>query len=377
MRSVRVAILLLLFALAGAEAADIDVRRLDGGSTLVVVEGKLEIGDIEAFRAKVAALPAAGTTVAFQSKGGRLLAGIRIGTLIRSKKFATVVPDAAECASACALAWLGGTRRFAGKDAKIGFHAAYVIREGGPTESGPGNAIVGAYLNQLGLSEKAILYVTQAVPTSMQWMSMQDAAEYGIAVAPLSPLPHSAPTGAAATDHPRGSPERLAIDFVLALVTRWSGPNAELLLFLDKSYAEKVLYFGKPTPRQAVLRDKRRLAERWNQRAYTVRPGSLSATCTGSDGTCRVKGVMSWKFSNQANESARGITSFEYSVINVIDEREPLQIAAETTSANDKRPAASNPLTLVGRGLQKLVSQLRTTNKSANTSIRPKAPIVR
>jgi len=375
-RSVSIAILLLLFALTAAEAADIDVKRLEGGSTLVVVEGKLEFGDIETFRAKVAALPAGGTTVAFQSKGGRLLAGIRIGTVIRSKKFATVVPDAAECASACALAWLGGTRRFAGKDAKIGFHAAYVIREGAPTESGPGNAIVGAYLNQLGLSEKAILYVTQAVPTSMQWMTMQDAAEYGIAVAPLSPPPHSASAGAAASDYPKGSSERLAIDFVLALVTRWSGPNAELMPFLDQSYADKVLYFGKPTPRQTVLREKRRLAERWNQRAYTVRPGSLSAMCTGRDGTCRVKGVMSWKLTNHET-SARGSTSFEYSVINVIDEHEPLRIAAETTSAKDRRPAALTPLTLVGQGLQKLVSPLRATSKSANTVSRPKAPVVR
>src|SRR5262249_17169291 len=105
-RSVGIAMLLLFVALAEADAADIDVKRLDGGSTVVVVEGKLDFSDIEAFRAKVAALPAAGTTVAFRSKGGRLFAGIRIGKLIRSKRFTTVVPDAAECASACALAWL-------------------------------------------------------------------------------------------------------------------------------------------------------------------------------------------------------------------------------------------------------------------------------
>src|SRR5262245_48035062 len=204
---------------------------------MVGVEGKLEFGDIDTFRAKVASLPAAGTSVAFRSKGGRLLTGIRIGTLIRAKRFATVVPDAAECASACALAWLGGTRRFVGADAKIGFHAAYVMRDGGPTESGPGNAIVGAYLNQLGLSEKAIFYVTQAVPTTMQWMSLQDAAEHGISVASLTPPPSAAKsnaTGAAKTDDP--SPERLAINFVRTFVARLSGPNGELLPFLDKAY---------------------------------------------------------------------------------------------------------------------------------------------
>ena len=175
----------------------------------------------------------------------------------------------------------------------------------------------------------------------------------------------------------RAASERLAIGFVTAVLTRWSGPNAELLPFLDQSYAERVRYLGKPASRQVVLREKRRLAERWKERVYTIRPGSLSATCA-ADGTCRVKGAMSWSFSNPATHGrARGSASFEYSVINVIDEHEPLQIAAETTSAREKRSVPESPLTLVGRGLQKLVSQLRPANRSANTATRPKAPIVR
>ena len=379
MRSIRVAIL-LFFALTGAQAADIDVKRLEGGSTLVVVEGKLEIGDVETFQAKVASLPAAGTTVAFQSQGGHLLAGIRIGSVIRSKKFATVVPDAAECASACALAWLGGTRRYVGKESLVGFHAAFTLKEdGAPAESAPGNAILGAYLNQLGLSEKAILYITQAVPESIQWMSMREAAELGIAVSPLQP-PKSArkphPTKSAAAEHPEGSPEQRAIDFVLALVKRWSGPNTELLSFLNTSYAEKVLYFGKPTPREAVLVKKRRLADRWTHRAYTVRPGSLSATCAGAGDTCRVKGIMSWKFENpETKGSASGVSSFEFSVIN---EHNALQITGETSSAKDKPPAASNPLKEVRQRLDHLVSQisgLRTTNQPAKSATRPKTPV--
>ena len=388
MRSIRVAIL-LFFALTGAQAAEIDVKRLEGGSTLVVVEGKLEISDVEAFQAKVASLPAGGTTVAFQSQGGHLLAGIRIGTVIRSKKFATVVPDAAECASACALAWLGGTRRFVGKEAMVGFHAAFTLKEdGAPAESAPGNAILGAYLNQLGLSEKAILYVTQAVPESIQWMSMREAAELGIVVSPLPP-PKSArkptATATARAEHPEGTPEQRAIDFVLNLVKRWSEPNTELLSFLNTSYAEKVLYFGKPTPRETVLVKKRKLADRWTRRAYTIRPGSVSATCAGTGETCRVKGIVSWKFENpETKGSASGVSSFEFSVIN---DHNALQIAAETSSAKDKPPATTNPLKQVGQRLEHLVSQisgLRTANQPAKPATanqtpkpvtRPKTPV--
>src|SRR5206468_10482701 len=156
-----------------------------------------------------------------------LLAGIRIGALIRAKKLTTLVPDGAQCASACALAWLGGTRRLVGEYASVGFHTAYIMKTGAMSESGPGNAILGAYLNQLGLSERAILYITHAAPTSMQWMSMQEAAEYGITVAKLPPIQAGpGPADAAVAQYPEGSPERRASEFVLTLLERWESPNA-------------------------------------------------------------------------------------------------------------------------------------------------------
>jgi hypothetical protein len=60
-----------------------------------------------------------------------LVAGIDIGKAIRLKDFETAVVSNKNsktiCASACALAWLGGTRRFMSATARIGFHAAYEI----------------------------------------------------------------------------------------------------------------------------------------------------------------------------------------------------------------------------------------------------------
>jgi hypothetical protein len=82
-----------------------------------------------------------------QSDGGSVLAGIEIGEAIRLKGFQTLVVE--RCASACALAWLGGTQRFMKAGAQIGFHAAY--DSDSRRESGVGNAMVGAYLNRIGL----------------------------------------------------------------------------------------------------------------------------------------------------------------------------------------------------------------------------------
>jgi hypothetical protein len=357
MRSICV-LILLLSAWTGAKAADIDVRRLDNGSTLVVIDGKFELGDVETFRAKVVALPTGKATVAFESKGGRLLAGIRIGALIREKKFATVVPDGGSCAAACALAWLGGTRRFVGQDSKVGFQAAYVLKSDVPTESGPGNAILGAYLNQLGLSERAILYVTRAAPTSMQWLNMADAAANGIAVARLPAADSTQGIAlASATDQQDRGAQQRAIDFVHSIIERWSGPSADVVSRIEGLYADSVVYHGKSTPRPTVLQSKNNIAARWTERSYTIRPGSLSATCDQAGEACRVKGVMSWNNHNAKTAGrSRGTASFEYKVDLA---SEAPRIVAESNSVHDKaRSGSSGPLKKMRKDLQQLLAQV-------------------
>jgi hypothetical protein len=354
----------LLLSLVGAKAADIDAKTLDNGSTLVVVEGEFETDDIETFRSKVAALPSSKVMVALRSDGGSLVAGIRIGSLIREKKFATLVPDAASCASACALAWLGGVRRYVGQGSSVGFHSAYVVKSEGPAESGYGNAILGAYLNQLGLSEKAILYVTQAGPSSMQWMSLEGAAEHGIAVAQL-PTPPAARDAMAFAQQLVASPAQRARDVVRLLIERSSAPSDQMLPLLEGLYAETVVYQGRPTPRQEILRSKDRLANRWSDRAYTIRPGSLTATCAANGRTCRVKGIVTWKYSNPkaANRAAagktatksRGVADFEYRVLLTGDTP---QIVAESRAVHEAPTASAGPLQKAQRDFRQLLAKV-------------------
>jgi hypothetical protein len=177
--NLRTLIVLLLVLASPATAATITVTPQTGDTPAVVmVQGDLRDEDIDDFRFKVAKLSSA--VVALESDGGSLLAGIRIGEIIRLKGFVTVVANGARCASACATAWLGGVRRFMGEQARIGFHAAY--RSDTTSESGMGNAVLGAYLNSIGLSEAAVAYVTMADPNSMTWLTLEEAAKYGIDV---------------------------------------------------------------------------------------------------------------------------------------------------------------------------------------------------
>jgi hypothetical protein len=355
------AVLVSLLAPPVADAANIELRHLDGGTALIMVEGDLELGDIEIFRSKVAPLSKA--TVAFRSDGGSLLAGIRIGMLIRVKSFTTVVPDAAQCASACAVAWLGGVPRFLGVGSKVGFHAAYVQKAGTTTESGPGNAVLGAYLDQIGLPEDAIVYITQAAPNSMKWLNMEEAAQHGIEVA-LLPPPDAAPPpselgAVAASQEPQTtSLAGRATGLVLSLAARWSAPNPEILRALDDLYVDKVFYHGKLTSRQEILTEKRYFAERWPQRSYKIRPRSMSASCNAASDVCRVQGIMDRELANSTtNTKSRDVASFDYSLTR---SGEAFKITAETSSVTklSDPSRALNPLTSVQKGLERLLAQV-------------------
>ena len=151
---------------------------------IITVTGELELGDHLRFIKAV--LPVGRGIVVLGSEGGNLQAGIEIGKAIRLKDLTTYVPDDILCASACALAWLGGTQRFMAANAKIGFHAAFRIQNGSPTESGLGNALVGAYLNSLGLSQRAVAFISSADPRSMQWLTIENAPQNGIEVGRLN-----------------------------------------------------------------------------------------------------------------------------------------------------------------------------------------------
>ncbi|MDR6829019.1 hypothetical protein J2X48_002934 [Bosea sp. BE271] len=160
-------------------AADISaIPGTNGGPAIILVRGELAIGDDKAF-ANVA-LVHSSAVVVLDSNGGLLLPGLEIGKAIRLKGFATVVPEGFQCASACALAWLAGTPRLLSPSGRVGFHAAYLESDGKLMPAATGNALVGAYLNQLNLPTSAVIYITSAPPEGMRWLNLADAQQNGI-----------------------------------------------------------------------------------------------------------------------------------------------------------------------------------------------------
>lgn len=189
--------LAVALALLASPALTAEVVRVPHGSgndgALITVTGEFRQGDDR--KLVRALLETEGTaTVQFDSPGGSLIAGLAMGRAIRLNGASTLVPDGATCASACGLAWLGGVRRAVGDGARVGFHAAYYVDDQGRAiETGQGNALIGAYLNQLGLSEKAVLYITGAAPEDMAWLTQDEAEDLGIPMQRLGRAPARAP----------------------------------------------------------------------------------------------------------------------------------------------------------------------------------------
>lgn len=307
-RFLAVALVLGSFIPQEPPAAQFEASLLGPGKgSLITINGDLALGDEKKFIDLALTNPEA--IVAFRSDGGNLKAGIEIGKAIRLKGYATLVPNGMRCTSACALAWLGGGVRFMSQSALVGFHAAFRGTDGQVTSAG--NALIGAYLNQLGLPAAAIIYITEPSPNEMRWLTFADAQKVGIEVKQLE-LPDTAPISSKAEQPTRATqgaatrPDQtqVFVDYFWKNLNQ-SASATDLASF----YSQQVQYHGKTVTRSDVVADKAAFFVRWPRREYTRLPGSLSISCNGE--ICSASGTIYWEVSSDVrNATSTGYASF-------------------------------------------------------------------
>lgn len=114
--------LVLVGAMSAASRADLAYQpaTTDAGVHYIVVSGEFALGDdLTRFAEVVRSHNAA--VVGFDSNGGNVVKAMGLGRLIRSYRLHTIQVRGPDCASACALAFMGGVRRIADPGA-IGVH---------------------------------------------------------------------------------------------------------------------------------------------------------------------------------------------------------------------------------------------------------------
>lgn len=302
----------LLLVAGRANAAEITAipSKQDPADVTILIVGNLAAADVDDFRRKIT--PYSKGLVVFRSDGGSAFAGLEIGRAIRLRSFSTWVPSGVRCASACGIAWLGGSPRAMGKNALVGFHAAYQLKDGVASESGAGNAVVGAYLGSLGLPDRAILYLTSAAPSSLNWLTPEAARNLGIELAVYDPPDGSNPQTANASS---GSLEMASREFLAADYAILGGTNDGVLPWAYRIYSDQTSYFGKIRSRDDIVTDLARWLERWPRRHYVPRPMSITIDCNQTTRTCVVKGLLDFVAeSPERNERSKGLATFSFTL---------------------------------------------------------------
>lgn len=131
--------LCLLFAIQGtATALDFTVHANSSRTlTAYLATGKVEMLDVERLDALLSKQPTRpNTAVYLSSPGGDLYEGMRLGMFFRERRIKTIVEGGGLCASACAIAFLGGSDRegqpwrSSSTDSRLGFHAFRAVSDG-------------------------------------------------------------------------------------------------------------------------------------------------------------------------------------------------------------------------------------------------------
>jgi len=149
---------------------------------VIFIDGEIKEGDDIKFKQLLESRKVVRGGVFLSGPGGNVAAGINIGREIKARKLETIVNKDQVCASICGAIWLAGRNRLVSESARIGFHSAFLEKDGGAAVSGGGNAVIGGYYKELGLSDTAIFYLTNTPPEQMMWLDAKLATALGVTV---------------------------------------------------------------------------------------------------------------------------------------------------------------------------------------------------
>ncbi|MBB4478705.1 hypothetical protein [Rhizobium etli] len=362
-----IAMPLAFIAMAGEGHAAISYQRLDGapGQRGLVIKGVFEFSDdptqlVDEYRQYQA------DYISFDSPGGNVVTAIGFGRAIRALNARTLQIRALECASACAFAFVGGVERFA-EPGSIGVHRVSLSDDDpmdnklaiSSVQSLTGEII--GYLTDMGVSPNLLQLSLSIDSTDIRYLTAAEMRDWNINTPENMPSPQeSAPPPAAApevsatpADIPSADPNASeevaasppgdltidAIDFANRYNDEWSKDSASALDFMKSVYADQVSFFGTSVDRGVILKDKAAFAQRWPERVYSVKPGSVTASCAGK---CEMSGTVEWFARNKnTGKTSSGMAEFSF-VWNTAS----LQIESETGKvlATDKEAKAPDRL---------------------------------
>jgi hypothetical protein len=130
--------------------------------------------------------------------------------------------------------------------------------------------------------------------------------------APGSPEPvpsKASPNGTSRSSGPPTPPEITlglkAEQITLAFLEAWSAPNPTTFSEMPTFYGREVVFHGQRMDSKAVMKAKRRFAQRWPDREYKPRPEAMRIGCDARAELCKVRTVVDFVAAN----GRRGVLS--------------------------------------------------------------------
>ncbi|RWX40272.1 hypothetical protein E0H93_32180 [Rhizobium leguminosarum bv. viciae] len=333
---------------------------LPGDMRALVVSGEFEISDDPvAFAGEVAQFKPAFIT--FRSGGGNVVSAMKIGRMIRALGISTLQIRSAECASACALAFVGGVRRSA-EAGSIGVHQASFSDDAALDSKTAVTAVqamtaeIIGYLSEMGVSPQLLQLSLSVESSDMRYLTSSEMTNWGVTTPgsvggtevasrpPSDPpqAPTASPSNGGSASTQSENPSQAALAFVARYHEAWSLPNTQAMAFMRQAYADNVDFYGKQLSISDVLKDKETFAERWPDRAYSVRYGSQAVRCIV---TCQVTGTVEW-FSRSVprGKVSSGVADFE-----VVWDPKSKKILAESSKVLRADKGSKEPSRLISQ----------------------------
>jgi len=174
--------------------ADIMFDRRDG---FIILRGSFESSDDPGKLAKAVRTSGA-TAIGFDSDGGNVIKAMEYGRIIRTLRLDTMQIRGSECASACALAFMGGVKRVANPgsigvhqlffppDKKINSHAAVAATQWLTTE-------IMAYMTEMGINSQLIQLMLSIDADDIHYLTKNEMEGYALAISVPAKAPQQVP----------------------------------------------------------------------------------------------------------------------------------------------------------------------------------------
>ena len=315
-----------LFSFSWEASAGILIEQIpmDDAPPVIVLKGAFDLNDDPGTLEQEAKLTGS-KLVTFASQGGNIISAMAYGRMIRSLGLSTLQTRSSECASACALAFIGGVTRYAEPGA-IGVHQSSFA----PDDTMDGQRAVTAvqmitahimtYLGEMGVDAR-LLQLSLSVPSDdMRYLTASEMKDYKVTFNSETISTHTLPatrlTKPAMAEQfaEAGSgsailAEEKANALLISYYDTWSDSDALASRFIDTAYAGTISFYGADRSRNYVIEEKRKFTERWPFRAYNPRSETVKITC---EENCRITGIVEWYARSVAGKISSGEAEFDF-----------------------------------------------------------------